>query len=44
VAPSLDLHALHPNGLVVLSAPTFQYLLARLPTEERRWYEAWPAQ
>lgn len=42
VAPSLDLHALHPNGLVVLSEPTFQYLLARLPAEERRWYEAWP--
>jgi hypothetical protein len=41
VAPSLDLHSLHPNGLVALREPTFQYLVTRLPEDERRWYQAW---
>jgi Dolichyl-phosphate-mannose-protein mannosyltransferase len=44
VAPSLDLHSLHPNGLVLLAEPTYQYLLARLPAPERKWYEAWVVQ
>jgi len=41
VAPSLDLHSLHPNGLVLLTEPTFVYLVARLPEPERSWYNAW---
>jgi hypothetical protein len=41
VAPSLDLHSLHPNGLVLLSESTFQYLIAELPEFERQRYEQW---
>jgi hypothetical protein len=44
VAPALPLHPLHPNGLVLLSEPTFQYLLGRIPEPERRWYETWVVQ
>ena len=45
VAPSLDLHAFHPNGLVLLAENTFfQYLVARLPTSELQWYRDWVVQ
>jgi hypothetical protein len=44
VVPAMALHSLHPNGLVLFSEPTFQYLVAGLPTEEQRWYQAWPVQ
>jgi hypothetical protein len=44
VAPSIDLHPLHPNGLVLVAEPTFQYLLARLPADERRRYTSWVVQ
>ena len=41
VAPPLDLHALHPNGLVLLSENTFRHLIAELPEFERQRYEEW---
>jgi hypothetical protein len=41
IAPSIDLHPLHPNGLVLLPEATFQYLLANLPPSDRRWYSDW---
>jgi len=44
VVPSLDLHAMHPNGLVLLAEPTYQFLVARLPDSERQWYRAWVVQ
>jgi len=44
VAPSLDLHSLHPNGLVLLTENTFQYLVAQLPTYELQWYRDWLVQ
>jgi hypothetical protein len=44
IAPSVDLHSLHPNGLVLLSESTFQYLIARLPSDERLWYRIWVVQ
>jgi hypothetical protein len=44
VAPSLDLHTLHPNGLVLLAENTFQYLVTRLPTPELQWYRDWLVQ
>jgi hypothetical protein len=44
VVPAISLHPLHPNGLVLLSEPTFQYLVASLPTQEQQWYRAWPIQ
>jgi hypothetical protein len=44
VAPSVDLHSLHPNGLVLLPENTFAYLLASLPESERRWYLDWVVQ
>ncbi len=43
IAPSIDLHPLHPNGLVLLPEATFQYLLANLPPSDRRWYADWVA-
>ena len=44
IAPSRDLHSLHPNGLVLLAEPTFQYLVSRLPADELQWYKAWVVQ
>jgi hypothetical protein len=44
IVPAISLHPLHPNGLVLFSEPTFQYLVAGLPTEEQSWYRAWPVQ
>ena len=44
VAPTVDVHPLHPNGLVLLAEPTFRYLVGRLPASERQWYEAWVVQ
>ena len=44
VAPPRDLHSLHPNGLVLLSENTFQYLVVRLPTSEMQWYRDWVVQ
>lgn len=41
IAPPIDLHAWHPNGLVLLPEATFQYLLAHLRPTERRWYSDW---
>jgi hypothetical protein len=37
-----DLHPHGPNGLVVLSEPTFQYLLTELPPWARARYVRWP--
>jgi hypothetical protein len=44
VVPAISLHPMHPNGLVLFSEPTFQYLVAGLPTVDREWYQAWPIQ
>jgi hypothetical protein len=44
VVPSLDLHSLHPNGLVLLSENTFQFLVSELPEVEREWYRKWVVQ
>lgn len=44
LAPVISLHSMHRNGLVLLSEPTFQYLVAALPTVEQQWYQAWPVQ
>jgi hypothetical protein len=44
IAPSLDLHSLHPNGLVLLSENTFQHLISELPEFEQQWYKRWVVQ
>lgn len=44
VAPSIDLHSLHPNGLVLLPENTFQHLISELPEFERQWYKEWVVQ
>jgi hypothetical protein len=44
LAPAISLHSMHPNGLVLLPEPTFQYIVSGLPTAEQRWYQAWPIQ
>jgi hypothetical protein len=40
--PPIGVHPLHPNGLVVIEEPTWEWLLARLPPSERRRAAAWP--
>lgn len=41
VAP-LGVHPRHPNGLVLVTEPTWDWLLARLPPADRAYFEAWP--
>ena len=42
VAPPVSLHRGHPDGLVLVTEPTWEWLLARLPAAERDHYRAWP--
>jgi hypothetical protein len=44
--PSLPLpigvHPRHPNGLVLVAEPTWDWILARLPAADRAYFAAWP--
>jgi hypothetical protein len=42
VEPPLGLHPDDPNGLVLVSEPTWSWLLGHLPDRERAHYAAWP--
>ncbi|HEY6039776.1 MAG TPA: hypothetical protein VIV58_36095, partial [Kofleriaceae bacterium] len=42
VEPPLGLHPDDPNGLVLVSEPTWSWLLGHLPDDERAHYAAWP--
>jgi len=42
VEPPLGLHPDDPNGLVLVSEPTWSWLLGHLPDDERRHFAAWP--
>jgi hypothetical protein len=42
IAAPIGLHPGHPNGLVLVAEPTWDWLLARLPPAERARLEAWP--
>jgi len=40
--PPLGLHPSHPNGLVLVAEPTWNWLLDQLPPADRAHYAAWP--
>ena len=42
VEPPLGLHPDDPNGLVLVSEPTWSWLLGHLPDRERAHFAAWP--
>lgn len=42
IAPPIGTHPRHPNGLVLVAEPTWEWILARLPPQAREYYERWP--
>jgi hypothetical protein len=40
--PPIGLHARHPDGLVLVTESTWEWVLARLPDRARRHFAAWP--
>jgi hypothetical protein len=40
--PPIGLHPRHPNGLVLVAEPTWEWILARLPEADRARFAAWP--
>jgi hypothetical protein len=40
--PPLGVHPSHPNGLVLVAEPTWDWILARLPAADRARLAAWP--
>jgi hypothetical protein len=42
LVPPRGTHPSHPNGLVVVEEPTWEWILARLPAGDRKRLVAWP--
>lgn len=42
IAPPIGLHPRHRNGFVLVSEPTWEWLLAQLPPDVRAYYAKWP--
>ncbi|CAN5281610.1 hypothetical protein BH11MYX1_BH11MYX1_14980 [soil metagenome] len=42
VAPPITLHAGHRNGLVLVSEPTWNWVLAQLPRDAHAYFARWP--
>jgi len=42
VAPPISLHANHRNGLVLVTEPTWSWVLAHLPPEAHAYFAKWP--
>jgi hypothetical protein len=40
--PPIGLHPRHPNGLVLVAEPTWEWILGRLPAADRDRLAAWP--
>ncbi|HET7501277.1 MAG TPA: hypothetical protein VFK02_09755, partial [Kofleriaceae bacterium] len=40
--PPLGVHPRHPNGLVLVAEPPWEWVLAQLPAADRARYAAWP--
>ena len=40
--PPLGLHPRHPDGFVLVTEPTWDWMLAQLPAKSRRHWAAWP--
>lgn len=41
LAPPIGTHPRHPNGLVLVAEPTWEWILARLPPEARDYFTRW---
>jgi hypothetical protein len=42
LAPPIGTHPRHPNGLVLVAEPTWEWILSRLPPAARAHFERWP--
>lgn len=42
LTPPLGFHPSHRNGLVLVTEPTWEWLLAQLPPDARAYWERWP--
>jgi len=42
VPPPIGVHPRHPNGLVLVAEPTWDWILAQLPAADRAYFAAWP--
>ena len=42
LAPPIGLHPRHPDGLVLVAEPTWEWILAQLPPGDRAHYARWP--
>jgi len=42
LAPPIGLHPRHPDGLVLVAEPTWEWILAQLPARDRAHYARWP--
>ncbi|CAN5787683.1 hypothetical protein BH11MYX3_BH11MYX3_44520 [soil metagenome] len=42
VVPPIGTHPRHPNGLVLVAEPTWDWILTQLPPEARAYFERWP--
>ncbi len=42
VPAPIGVHPRHPNGLVLVAEPTWEWILARLPAADRARFAAWP--
>jgi hypothetical protein len=40
--PPIGFHPGHPNGLVLVPEPTWEWILTRLPAADRAYFAAWP--
>jgi hypothetical protein len=40
--PPIGVHPRHPNGLVLVAEPTWEWILAHLPAIDRARFAAWP--
>ncbi len=41
LVPPIGLHPGHPNGLVLVPEPTWEWVLARLPPRSQAWWREW---
>jgi hypothetical protein len=42
ISPPIGTHPRHPNGLVLVAEPTWDWILAHLPPEARAYFTRWP--
>ena len=42
ITPPIGLHPSHRNGLVLVTEPTWDWLLSQLPPDARAYWGRWP--